>query len=94
MYYTCDKALLINLVDLADLQDDDLDELKFSVGSWPELVGKDGLTAKSAIQKATGLNTRVIITPENSMVTMDYRLDRVRIYVDSNGIVTRVPRRG
>ncbi len=34
------------------------------------------------------------VLPEGSPVTRDYRLNRVRIFVDANGIVTTVPRRG
>ena len=29
--------------------------------------------------------------PEGSIVTMDYRLDRVRVYVDGAGKVVRAP---
>ena len=32
--------------------------------------------------------------PEGSMVTRDYRIDRVRIFVDTHGVVARVPRTG
>lgn len=32
--------------------------------------------------------------PEGSMVTRDYRIDRVRIFVDAHGVVARVPRTG
>ena len=60
---------------------------------WPELVGKPGEEAKEIIL-ATGAAigvTTVQIVPEDSMVTMDYRTDRVRIFVDSNGKVARTP---
>ena len=32
--------------------------------------------------------------PEGSMVTKDYRPDRVRIFVNAHGVVARVPRTG
>lgn len=38
------------------------------------------------------INAQVL--PEGSAVTRDYRPDRVRIFVDPNGIVIAVPRRG
>ena len=36
----------------------------------------------------------IVPVPEGSMVTMDYRLDRVRVYVDGDNIVTQMPRLG
>jgi hypothetical protein len=38
--------------------------------------------------------TNVVIVPEGSAVTADYRTDRVRIVVDKNGIVIEIPRTG
>lgn len=36
----------------------------------------------------------VITVPPGRFVTMDYRVDRVRIYTDESGKVIKVPRRG
>ena len=61
--------------------------------SWPELVNVSGESAKKLIEEANP-NLKVQIVPENSMVTMDYRMDRVRIFVDANGMVSKPPRIG
>lgn len=58
---------------------------------WPELLGKTGEEAKEVILKSGAGVKDVQILPEDSMVTMDFREDRVRIFVDTNGIVVRVP---
>lgn len=60
---------------------------------WPELAGKTGEEAKAAILKDDS-KLQVDVLPEGSMVTMDYRLDRVRIFVDEAGKVARAPRKG
>lgn len=60
---------------------------------WPELVGKLGEEAKEEILKERpGLEIQVI--PEDSMMTMDFREDRVRILVDANQKVSQAPRVG
>ncbi|CAD8090651.1 unnamed protein product [Paramecium sonneborni] len=48
---------------------------------WPECVGK---TAEKLMQ----------LLPYNSMVTMDYRMDRVRVLHDGNGVVQQIPHVG
>ncbi|KAL3823662.1 hypothetical protein ACHAXA_009767 [Cyclostephanos tholiformis] len=62
---------------------------------WPKknLVGYTGEDAKFAVLAGDKnlSSENVQILPEDSMVTMDYREDRVRIFVDSNGIVVRQP---
>jgi len=57
---------------------------------WPELVGRTGEEAARIIRSQTGF-TNIVILPENSIVTMDYRFDRVRIFVDASGNVSSVP---
>jgi len=59
--------------------------------SWPDLVGKDANEAESKL-KAEGYNIQVL--PEGSPTTRDYRIDRVRIFVDDNNKVVEVPRNG
>nr|XP_054754570.1 uncharacterized protein LOC129260639 [Lytechinus pictus] len=67
---------------------------------WAELVGKTGEEAKAVIlQERPGLTvsiletcfTQVQILPEDSMMTMDFREDRVRILVDGAGKVVKSP---
>jgi hypothetical protein len=64
--------------------------------SWPkkDLVGMTGQDAKFAVLAGgdgTLIAENVHILPEDSMVTMDYRVDRVRIFVNADGIVVRQP---
>ncbi|GMY27215.1 glu S.griseus protease inhibitor [Fagus crenata] len=58
--------------------------------SWPELLESQGTVAEATIERE---NTAVdaVIVLEGSIVTPDFRCDRVRVWVDTNGIVTRVP---
>ena len=57
---------------------------------WPELVGTNGQEAVNIIKKDTGFS-QVMTIRAGSMVTMDYRTDRVRVYVDKRGFVTKTP---
>ncbi|CAF0879033.1 unnamed protein product [Rotaria sp. Silwood1] len=57
---------------------------------WPDLVGKDGKEAVEIIKRDTGF-TQVHVVPPNAMVTMDYRLDRVRVHVNEQGKVAYPP---
>ena len=61
--------------------------------SWPECVGMSTNEAETLI-KAEKPGVEAIPVPEGSMVTMDYREDRVRIYHDEAGKVTQAPRIG
>ncbi|XP_019051913.1 PREDICTED: inhibitor of trypsin and hageman factor-like [Nelumbo nucifera] len=60
---------------------------------WPELVGMNGEVAAAIIANENP-KVRVGIIPEGRMVTMDYRCDRVRIWVDQYGSVKQVPKIG
>ncbi|RWR87886.1 Proteinase inhibitor [Cinnamomum micranthum f. kanehirae] len=60
---------------------------------WPELLGVDGEVAKSTIEEENSLVTAQIVT-EGTIVTQDFRCDRVWVWVDETGIVTRVPQIG
>jgi len=66
-----------------------------STSAWPEksLVGMTGEDAKKEI-KDVDPSLEVHVLPEDSMVTMDYRTDRVRIFVDADGKVVRQPNAG
>ncbi|KAJ7979920.1 Proteinase inhibitor [Quillaja saponaria] len=58
--------------------------------SWPELVGKDGKVA-AAIVEIQNRHVTVEIVLEGSAVFEDWRCDRVRVWVDAYGVVTKVP---
>ncbi|CAF0977759.1 unnamed protein product [Rotaria sordida] len=59
--------------------------------SWPEYVGKDANEVEQKLQ-AEGYNTQVL--PQGSPTTRDYRLDRVRLFVDGNNKVVQTPING
>ncbi|KAG6774568.1 hypothetical protein POTOM_021926 [Populus tomentosa] len=58
--------------------------------SWPELVGINGEAAAKIIESENP-KVRVSIVEEGMMVTQDIRCDRVRVWVDKNGIVKDIP---
>ncbi|KAK8936293.1 hypothetical protein KSP39_PZI013409 [Platanthera zijinensis] len=58
--------------------------------NWPEAVGLTGEEAKNSINEENSLFHLEIVGPDH-MVTADFRMDRVRIYVDSDGKVIRTP---
>jgi len=64
-----------------------------TAAQWPELVGKSGEEAKITLAEHHPA-LKVIVIPQNSIVTMDYSVYRVRLFVDDHGVVTQVPRVG
>ncbi|AES61052.1 putative proteinase inhibitor I13, potato inhibitor I [Medicago truncatula] len=58
--------------------------------SWPELVGVEGKVAEATIERENPL-VNAIIVPEGSAVILDFRCDRVWVWVDKDGIVFKVP---
>eukprot|EP00939_MAST-03C_sp_MAST-3C-sp1_P003294 g3294.t1 len=64
-------------------------------GMWPELKDSDVDTAVQVIKSQRPDLRTVVKLPEGSMVTKDYRLDRVRVYYDtSTNKVTKAPMAG
>ncbi|XP_021280943.1 glu S.griseus protease inhibitor-like isoform X1 [Herrania umbratica] len=61
--------------------------------SWPELVGVNG-EAAAAIIVQENPKVGAVIVKEGMMVTMDFRCDRVRVWVDKYGIVKQTPQIG
>jgi hypothetical protein len=61
---------------------------------WPHVLGMDAEEAKQLILNDIPDSHQVHIVPQKSMVTMDYRKDRVRIFVDTNQKVVRTPKIG
>jgi hypothetical protein len=71
------------------------DEGQNKEGPWPQCVGWTGEKCKTWIESfAEDLRGNVYILPEDSMMTMDFRTDRVRILVDGNDLVSQTPSRG
>ena len=78
---------------MASAEDGDGYETSDSKLEWPECEGMKGEEAEAFIkQQNEGLT--VVVVPQHAMVTMDYRMDRVRIRVDDNGMVVETPRIG
>jgi hypothetical protein len=61
-----------------------------SAASFPQVVGLSGTKAKAVIEEEEPC-LYVEIIPEGSFVTTDYRIDRVRIFVNGEGVVEMVP---
>ncbi|KVG43185.1 Proteinase inhibitor I13, potato inhibitor I [Cynara cardunculus var. scolymus] len=61
--------------------------------SWPEVVGRRGEDAVVTIERE---NPRVdaFVILDGTPVTGDFRCDRVRVRVNSRGIVVRTPEIG
>lgn len=62
-------------------------------GPWPKCVGMTGQNCAAYIEEnAQDLTVEVI--SYGTMVTQDFRTDRVRIFVDADGLVFAAPSRG
>jgi hypothetical protein len=65
-----------------------------SKNSWPELLGRN-IDEAVEIIKSENPNLNVTKVPPGTMLTRDYRTDRVRVYYDpSNNNVNVIPRTG
>ncbi|XP_057778092.1 subtilisin inhibitor CLSI-I-like [Salvia miltiorrhiza] len=62
--------------------------------AWPEVVGLTTEVAEKKIKEEVATGTQVHVVPSDSFVTMDFRTDRVRIFIDSSGKVVRPPKIG
>ncbi|KAK8565321.1 hypothetical protein V6N13_020442 [Hibiscus sabdariffa] len=58
--------------------------------SWPELVGTNGESAKTTIERENP-NVGAIVVRDGTPVITDFRCDRVWVWVNSNGRVVRAP---
>jgi hypothetical protein len=64
-------------------------------GPWPECIGKSGSDCVSLIESfAPDVQGHIFVVPADGIMTMDFRMDRVRVFVDENGIVQKSPSRG
>jgi len=61
--------------------------------TWPELVGKPYAEAEAVI-KRDAPELKVSKVKPGSMMTMDYREDRVRVFVDNDDKVEKAPSLG
>nr|1TMG_I Chain I, chymotrypsin inhibitor 2 [Hordeum vulgare subsp. vulgare] len=60
---------------------------------WPELVGKSVEEAKKVILQDKPA-AQIIVLPVGTIVTFEYRIDRVRLFVDRLDNIAQVPRVG
>ncbi|KAA8516394.1 hypothetical protein F0562_016687 [Nyssa sinensis] len=69
------------------------EQLRGPKTTWPEVVG---LTVEEAERKIKEDMPRAQfqVVPPNHFVTMDYRTERVRLFIDSSGNVSHPPRIG
>lgn len=58
--------------------------------SWPELQGAQGQEAAATIERENPYVDAQIVL-EGTFVTGEFSCTRVRVWVDTNGVVTRVP---
>ncbi|KAL5721857.1 hypothetical protein ACHQM5_005448 [Ranunculus cassubicifolius] len=59
---------------------------------WPELLGADGETAKSIIERENpGITARVAPAASAMRMASDFRCNRCIVWVNGNGMVVRVP---
>ncbi|CAL4893024.1 unnamed protein product [Urochloa decumbens] len=61
--------------------------------AWPEVKGLPGEVAKQKILLDRA-DVKVIVLPVGSVVTTDYDIHRVRVFVNKAGNVAEVPKVG
>ncbi|KAK7345803.1 hypothetical protein VNO77_16414 [Canavalia gladiata] len=61
--------------------------------SWPEVVGANGEVAAAKIERENE-RVRAIVVLDGSLVKMDFRCNRVWVWVNKQGFVIRVPKIG
>ncbi|KAK2647204.1 hypothetical protein Ddye_022399 [Dipteronia dyeriana] len=61
--------------------------------SWPELVGARGVDAASTIERENPFVSAVIVL-EGTIVTQEFSCTRVRVWVNTYGVVVDIPRIG
>jgi hypothetical protein len=67
-----------------------LPETGHAITEWPHLVGKLSGEVEAEVKRQRP-DVRVHILRHGSMVTTDYNVNRVRIYVDNGGKVVAPP---
>jgi hypothetical protein len=60
---------------------------------WSNCVGLDGEKAKEIIQ-GDKQDAQVVILHENAPTTRDFKINRVRVFVNDDGKVVKAPRPG
>lgn len=64
-------------------------------GPWPSCLGQDANDCVAFIQSnARPSPSTIVVVFPGMIVTDDFRKDRVRVYVNDDGVVTAIPDRG
>ncbi|KAL2934634.1 Proteinase inhibitor [Bienertia sinuspersici] len=58
---------------------------------WPELVGEKGKKAAKIIRRENPNVVRTAVLLYGTFVTLDFRCDRVWVWVDDDGYVVQAP---
>jgi len=61
---------------------------------WPDLVGKIGREAEASLKKVYGDRYEIQLIDKGSFFTEDYRIDRIRLFLDEDEKVERTPEIG
>ncbi|KAL0395248.1 UNVERIFIED_CONTAM: Proteinase inhibitor [Sesamum latifolium] len=59
--------------------------------AWPELVGVSGEIAVKTIEEENSFVDAIIVPPSQTAIPGDFSCSRVFVFIDDDGIVTRVP---
>ncbi|KAF2309506.1 hypothetical protein GH714_003408 [Hevea brasiliensis] len=71
-------------------KDSDGELMAASKFSWPELVEANGDSAVATTEQENK-NVEAILIREVMPMILDYRLNRIFVWVDENNVVTRTP---
>ncbi|KAL5712229.1 hypothetical protein ACHQM5_014420 [Ranunculus cassubicifolius] len=63
----------------------------YSKNLWPELLGVDGGVAAATIERQNPRVNAIIVSERTGGTPSDHRCDRVIVWVNNRGRVTRVP---
>ncbi|KAG5582576.1 hypothetical protein H5410_053203 [Solanum commersonii] len=86
--FSCNRVrLFVNVLDIVV----QVPQIGVTKSSWPELLGVPAKLAREIIQKENPKLTKVLNVPNGSIVTADFRCDRVRLYVNILDFTVRTP---
>ncbi|CAL8178472.1 unnamed protein product [Prunus armeniaca] len=89
---TCDILRLLRLIRVRVREKEEW-HMHIVQSSWLELVGEDGEVATAKIKQEKP-DVHAIVNPEGTIITQELRCNRVRVWVDENGVITAVPHVG
>lgn len=84
--YLDDNGRVINMPETSEI-------VRVELKIWPEAVGLRAGEARSLILREK-TDAEIIILPRGSPVTLDHKVDRVRVFVNSSNVVVEAPQTG